>query len=475
MLSDVLIGNALEHPFRAVYDQQIGIGLPFVTVRDSKYNATGDGVADDWNAIQTAMNDMSALGGGVVMTGIGKFKCLQQLLQPKGVVLQGVYNYGRNVGFNAPSVIYGVHTGAAILSLKGAQGCSVRDLELYGDQTTTPKTGLLLGRTSAASAGKHFIQNVLVDGYFSKAAVYSIASEENTWINNTFILNGGGAINAYYTAQGDGLAVDGLTGSSNVGVWHYGTEIFNFVDDVAAACIYEGVGSSTRAHIWFGGYLIMVNGICVNIVDSQDLSGCPGPLAFYGMTGEISGTGPSYGFSIGGTVGHVLRRLIIDGCLFDTRVGGDFAAHSGVSFSDSRLWIGNQNHVSVFDTTKITNSVIHADIDSTGVKTYTIGEQMVVDGSAAGGVTFGAGNPRLRYQSATGHVQLVNNSAAAFETLELLKIMLSGAQTISGGAGSPNGSLAGTAGDYFFRTDTPGSANQRIYVCTGGNAWTGIV
>lgn len=29
----------------------------------------------------------------------------------------------------------------------------------------------------------------------------------------------------------------------------------------------------------------------------------------------------------------------------------------------------------------------------------------------------------------------------------------------------PNG---GTAGDYYFRTDTPGTANQRIYICTVG-------
>lgn len=29
----------------------------------------------------------------------------------------------------------------------------------------------------------------------------------------------------------------------------------------------------------------------------------------------------------------------------------------------------------------------------------------------------------------------------------------------------PNG---GTAGEFYFRTDTPGTANQRIYICTVG-------
>lgn len=58
--------------------------------------------------------------------------------------------------------------------------------------------------------------------------------------------------------------------------------------------------------------------------------------------------------------------------------------------------------------------------------------------------------------------------------------ILGGSLTINGtdilsGSGSPNGSVSGTSGDYYFRTDTPSTANQRIYVCTGGTSWTGIV
>ena len=30
-------------------------------------------------------------------------------------------------------------------------------------------------------------------------------------------------------------------------------------------------------------------------------------------------------------------------------------------------------------------------------------------------------------------------------------------------------------GDYYFRKDTPGTANQRLYVCSGGSTWTGIL
>lgn len=41
------------------------------------------------------------------------------------------------------------------------------------------------------------------------------------------------------------------------------------------------------------------------------------------------------------------------------------------------------------------------------------------------------------------------------------------------GSGAP--SISGTAGDYYFRTDTPSTSNQRIYVCTGTTNWTALI
>jgi hypothetical protein len=41
------------------------------------------------------------------------------------------------------------------------------------------------------------------------------------------------------------------------------------------------------------------------------------------------------------------------------------------------------------------------------------------------------------------------------------------------GSGAPT--LSANSGDYYFRTDTPAVANQRIYICTGATNWTGIV
>lgn len=44
---------------------------------------------------------------------------------------------------------------------------------------------------------------------------------------------------------------------------------------------------------------------------------------------------------------------------------------------------------------------------------------------------------------------------------------------ITGGTGAPAGAL-GSNGDFYFRGDTPGVANQRIYVKSAG-VWVGIV
>ncbi len=57
---------------------------------------------------------------------------------------------------------------------------------------------------------------------------------------------------------------------------------------------------------------------------------------------------------------------------------------------------------------------------------------------------------------------------------------LTGAANISSGSGAPSkpNGVNPNAGDYYFRTDTPSTANQRLYVCTtGGGApvWAGIV
>lgn len=46
------------------------------------------------------------------------------------------------------------------------------------------------------------------------------------------------------------------------------------------------------------------------------------------------------------------------------------------------------------------------------------------------------------------------------------------ANTIWMGSGAPS-NANGANGDFYFRTDTPGTANQRIYIKAAG-AWTAL-
>lgn len=65
-------------------------------------------------------------------------------------------------------------------------------------------------------------------------------------------------------------------------------------------------------------------------------------------------------------------------------------------------------------------------------------------------------------------------------SVNLLVSSLTGGGRIAQGSGAPTHPNGGNpvAGDIFFRTDTPSTANQRVYICTVGGAsptWVGIV
>ena len=48
-------------------------------------------------------------------------------------------------------------------------------------------------------------------------------------------------------------------------------------------------------------------------------------------------------------------------------------------------------------------------------------------------------------------------------------------QAMKYGSGAPAAILATAPGQYYFRTDTPGVVNQRIYIATAVGVWVGIV
>ncbi|HEY0828589.1 MAG TPA: glycosyl hydrolase family 28-related protein, partial [Bacilli bacterium] len=68
----------------------------FYNVKSSPYNAKGDGIINDRTAIQNALNDAGAAGGGTVFLPPGSYKVLTALNVPAGVELRGSYDFAHS-------------------------------------------------------------------------------------------------------------------------------------------------------------------------------------------------------------------------------------------------------------------------------------------------------------------------------------------------------------------------------------------
>jgi len=65
----------------------------FFNVKNSPYDAKGDGVTDDAQAIQSALDAASSAGGGTVFLPPGIYKVSTHLSVPSGVELRGSLDY----------------------------------------------------------------------------------------------------------------------------------------------------------------------------------------------------------------------------------------------------------------------------------------------------------------------------------------------------------------------------------------------
>lgn len=222
------------------------------------------------------------------------------------------------------TTIHAVHTGACILGLKGVVGCTVSHISLETDTTTYPKTGLMLGRTTVIlQSAFHTIEQVRVYGYFSQAAIYSIAAEINSWKDIYCWLLGGAAKYCFYTSEADDLTVDSLFASTNLQNTFTNFAFFNGSSDSAAACIYLNAGSSSGNWTFMGGYLTPLKGsyIHINVTQAAPLNTI-GPFTFVGVSGEIlTGGDPEYGVLLTATTTGVLVGLTVLSTRFDFVAG----------------------------------------------------------------------------------------------------------------------------------------------------------
>jgi hypothetical protein len=111
-----------------VTQNKLDFQLGYLNARNPPYGARGDGLADDTAAIQSALNDAGAGGGGIVFLPQGDYRILSHLLVPAQTTLAGIWR--------APAA-FTQHQGTTLLAVAGAGSTSgVPFITLQGNNST---------------------------------------------------------------------------------------------------------------------------------------------------------------------------------------------------------------------------------------------------------------------------------------------------------------------------------------------------
>lgn len=266
---------------------------------------TSPGTTDMTYALQASLNVMGISGGRVIWPGDVYLTSAPLLAENlRGLTIQAD---GGQFGF-VGTRITAKHSGKAILSLVGSLFCTIGPVVLEGSATTTPKTGLLLGRSSASSAGNHNFHGTNVEGNYSVAAVYNIASEDNNWFGVTIEPNAA-PLAALYMSGSDTQGIGGLTGSSMEANSFFGGQIGSSDTGASSTAVYLDTSAATGHIHFYGTYLVKQNGnsfvtIRLGAVDGASVLF---PIGFHDCFGETGGaTGPLYGVYIVNALGSQL-------------------------------------------------------------------------------------------------------------------------------------------------------------------------
>jgi hypothetical protein len=357
----------------------LGIGAVARSIRDKHrervsvkdFGAVGDGVANDTAAINACIAFVATgVGSGVVLFPTGIYKTTSVIYVPIGVILEGT-GCACGVLWNGVenriqgSCIYGVHTGPAVVSYKGAYTAGASNISIYGDPTVTPQTGLCAGRNSGASAGRHSFKDVNITGSYSKAAIYTIASEESTYVGLRANVLGGGARFTWYISDADDLAVDSLVTNSN---WQSsiidGSNLLHQASTANSAVIYINARANTVGWAFKGGFTGMTSGTGSNHIqiNMADAGASCNDFAFEDIGCEaVSNASPPISlFRISTSVGAAtLKGLRIKGCSTGQFLAGTanyLLVDNNITLENADISGSNTKHPSSVE--NVTNSKI---------------------------------------------------------------------------------------------------------------------
>lgn len=289
---------------------------------------------------------------------------------------------------------------------------------------------------TAGSVYGHGLEDFLVEGGKS-GALFTHANSANVYSYPRGVLRNLGFVNQANVGVwlGDGSLEYRLenvtsTGATNGGFGGTGTD--NFLVDCTAQA-FGGNGGFSPGVNWlmvnckaFGGVLSYSHGF--NLATKCTAIGCQ----------SQQNNGSDFNFNGGGAIAM--------GCVADSSAGYGY-----------RLFSPNSQTISGCTSIAGLGGVAHA----ASLWVNSGGSGSVIDLTSASNETLAV----AAGSSLTGHSVTINGKRLSYPT----------AGNVTPGSGTPNGTLTGVSGDYYLRTDTPATGLQRLYVCTGGTAWTGIL
>ena len=282
----------------------------------------GTALVDVSSAINAAIT--AAGSGGCIELPPYPMLCTSPILAEgkRGLTIRGKKG---QFGWNGSRLICS-HTGKAGLSLVGSLFCRLDGFIIEGATASRPKCGLLLGRSSAASASNHTIIDVNVQGYYAEVGTAIIASEENTWIN-CYLVPTAARVAGVLISPADGQTLNGatvtfggLTASSMECNTFIGGAIGNVDSTAGTTGLYIDCGASTGHHHFYGTFMTKHGGdsfVTIRL-GAIDGNGTEFPIGFHNVVGEHGATQPTNGIHFLAAGSHIIAGLEIENVRFQT-------------------------------------------------------------------------------------------------------------------------------------------------------------
>lgn len=423
------------------------------------YGADPTGTNDSTTVIQSAINAVPS-GGGVVYFPAGTYKLSSALTVNSNTTLRGD---------GANTSVLSQTTGTANgLSATDIAYVTIRDLQIKGPATGSG-VGISFGLSVDTNMAYLDFTDLLVTSFGSHGI--SLRTPIVSKFERVVCANNGG----------DGFHLTSATtctSCSFVSCFANANSAYGY--NLANVSYSQLVGCASDAND---------NGYLLNTCQGVTLTGCGSEaqtvsnfILEAGNCNTIVGCwvrlNVTYGIHV--TSGEVLASLV--GCLEDTASSATnfIKVDSGCTASVINCQNITANSFASNTTTQITggNAAVGQAADGTAGDFNVNGTLNV---SAGATIKFGSSADTDLYRLGSGELA-TDGSFTSFTSVNypLLISGLTGGGRISQGSGAPSkpNSINPVAGDIYFRTDTPSTADQRIYICTVGGGtptWVGVV